>query len=82
MFIKLALIFILGIIETYLYTGWCLLANKGKALSSSLLMIIYMTMYLTIIAWALKDSQTYLMIFTYALSCGVGNYIRVKHEKS
>jgi len=80
MLIKLIIIFILGIIETYLYTGWCLRANQGKALSSSFLMITYMILYLTIIAWALGDKNTFIMICSYALACGVGNFIRVKQD--
>jgi uncharacterized protein YebE (UPF0316 family) len=82
MYIKLIIVFILGIIETWLYTGWCLKANQGKVWSSSVLMIIYMTMYLTIISWAIKDANTFTMIVVYALSCGVGNFLRITQEQN
>jgi hypothetical protein len=80
--IKLILIFIAGLIETYLYTGWCLKANQGKVWVSSILMVIYMIMYLTIISYAIKDSNTLLIILIYSLSCGAGNFIRVGQEKN
>lgn len=81
MLLKILGIFIAGMIETFLYTGWCLAANKKKIISSSLLMLIYMIIYLSIIDYAIKDANTLLMILTYALSCGVGNFMRVFLEK-
>ena len=78
---KFIIIFIAGLIETYLFTGWNLSANKGKVILSSILMFIYMLIYLNIIDMAFKDNQTFWMIGTYALSCGLGNYLRVKREK-
>jgi len=77
---KFIIIFIAGLIETYLFTGWNLSANKGKTILSSILMFIYMLIYLNIIDMAFKDNQTFLMITTYALSCGAGNFIRVRQE--
>lgn len=78
---KFILIFIAGLLETYLFTGWNLSANKGKVMVSSFLMFAYMLIYLNIIDMAFKDTNTFWMIGIYALSCGVGNYLRVKHEK-
>ena len=80
MIIKLIIIFLAGTIETWLFTGWSLKANEHKAFTSSILMVSYMIAYLKIIDIALKDANTLLMIITYALSCGVGNYIRIKNE--
>ena len=79
--IKLLAIFIFGTLETYLYTGWNLSANKKQAYLSSLLMFIYMTIYLLILDAAFKDSNSILMIMDYALACATGNFIRVKQEK-
>lgn len=80
--IKFIIIFFAGMIETYLFTGWSLSANKGKKYISSILMFTYMMLYLKIIDIALKDANTTLMIFSYALSCGFGNFIRVRQEKN
>lgn len=81
MIIKLLIIFFAGIIETILFTGWNLTANQKKAIVSSILMTTYMIIYLTIIDMAFKDSKAFLMISAYALACGIGNFLRVNHEK-
>ena len=78
---KFLLVFILGIIETFLYTGWNLAANQRKPFLSSLLMMSYMIIYLFIIDCAIKDANTICIIIAYAISCGVGNYLRVYLEK-
>jgi hypothetical protein len=79
--IKFIIIFIAGTIETYLYTGWALAATQKKVWISTILMFTYMMLYLKIIDLAVKDVNTTLMIFAYALSCGLGNYLRVNYEK-
>jgi len=78
--LKFIIIFIAGVIETYLFTGWSLSANKGQKYLSSLLMLIYMVVYLLILDTAFKDTNSKLMILDYALSCGLGNFIRVRQE--
>jgi hypothetical protein len=79
---KLLLIFIFGTIETYLYTGWNLTANQKKVWVSSILMFIYMTIYLLILDAAFKDNNSGIMIFDYALACALGNFLRIKHENN
>jgi len=79
--LKFVIIFIAGTIETYLYTGWALSATQKKVWVSSILMFTYMMIYLKIVDWALKDANTTLMIFSYALSCALGNFLRVNQEK-
>jgi uncharacterized protein YebE (UPF0316 family) len=79
--IKLLLIFIFGTIETYIYTGWNLSANQRQAYLSSLLMLLYMVIYLLILDAAFKDSNSKLMIIDYSLACALGNFIRIKQEK-
>lgn len=81
--LKLIIVFIAGTVETFLFTWWNLAANKKKAIRSSVLMMIYMFLYLTIISVAIKDTKdTYLLMATYALSCGLGNFIKIKTEKN
>jgi uncharacterized protein YebE (UPF0316 family) len=81
MWIKLFIIFVAGIVETYMFTGWSLAANKKQVYLSSFLMLIYMIVYLMILDAAFKDNNSKLMIVTYAISCGIGNFIRVSYEK-
>lgn len=81
MLLKIIIIFILGVIETFCFTAWTIAANQKKAILSSILMTSYLIMYLKIIDMALKDAQTFAMIVCYAISCGIGNYIRVYLEK-
>lgn len=79
--IKAIIVFIAGVIETFIYTAWCLSANRKELNKSSILMFVYMAIYLGIISFAIKDSDTLLLIFVYALSCGVGNYLEILWEK-
>jgi len=79
--IKLIIVFILGIVETYLYTWYLIAVDKRQPVLSSFLMFIYMVFYLAIIAWAIKDTNTILMLLTYASAAGVGNYIKLLQEK-
>ena len=44
-------------------------------------MFAYMVIYLGIINYAIKDAETVSIIIVYALSCGIGNLIRMKLEK-
>lgn len=81
MLIKILGIFIFGTIETYIYTGWNLSANKQQKYLSSLLMFIYMMMYLLILDIAFKDKNSIIMILDYASACALGNFLRINHEK-
>jgi uncharacterized protein YebE (UPF0316 family) len=78
--IKILLIFIFGIIETFLFTWWNLSANKKQVYVSSILMFSYMTMYLKILDTAFKDINSTLLIVSYAVGCAIGNFIRVKKD--
>jgi len=77
---KVLLIFIFGTIETYLYTGWNLSANKKQVYLSTILMFVYMMIYLIILDAAFKDSNSILMIADYSLACALGNFLRVRQE--
>ena len=77
---KYLLVFIVGTIETFLYTAWCISANKKELYKSSALMFIYMLIYLGIISFAFKDANTIGLIVVYAISCGVGNFLELFWE--
>jgi hypothetical protein len=79
--LKFLIVFILGTLETFLYTAWCLSANRKEIIKSSLLMFVYMSIYLGIISFAIKDTNTISLILTYATSCGLGNYLELCWEK-
>ena len=73
---KIFIIFGSGLIEQILYTLYLLAVNKYMILPSTILMFLYMTIYLLIINYAIKDEKNSLsLLIVYALSSGVGNYI-------
>lgn len=78
---KLILVFIIGLFETFLYAGYIISVTKKQPMLSSILMLIYMALYLTIINYVFKDIHNIILIVIYAMACGVGNYIRLKREK-
>jgi hypothetical protein len=43
-------------------------------LASTVLMMTYMTTYLLLMNYALKDNKAVKLLITYAIACGVGNY--------
>ncbi len=79
--IKFILVFIIGLIESFLYTMWNLSANRKEINKSSILMFVYMTVYLFLVAYAIKDSNTFPLLLIYAFSCGCGNYLEILYEK-
>jgi multidrug transporter EmrE-like cation transporter len=77
--IKLVIIiFLAGIIETFLFTAWSISANKKEENKSSILMIIYMTAYLLLLSFAITNK---ILLIVYAISCGIGNYLEILWEK-
>ena len=73
---KALTIFVAGLIEQVLYTLYLLAVNKYMIETSTILMVTYMTIYLVIINYAIKDKKNSLvLLLIYALSSGVGNYI-------
>jgi hypothetical protein len=81
MLVKILLIFFGGIIETFLYASYILALTEKQVLLSTFLMGIYMFLYLAIISYAIKDTNTITLILIYALACAVGNYFRVNKER-
>jgi uncharacterized protein YebE (UPF0316 family) len=78
--LKYFIIFAAGVVETYIYTATLIAATRMKYIGSSILMFLYMMVYLFILDTAFKDSNSKLMILVYAVSCGVGNFIRVYQD--
>jgi len=73
---KIALVFFLGLGEQLLYTLYLLAVNRYLMWQSSFLMLVYMTLYLLIINYAMKDSKNSLiLLLSYALASSVGNFI-------
>ena len=75
---KFLIIFLCGLVETWLYAWYLLSINKHKAIRSSLVLIIQMAVYLAIIAYVIKDMNTFRLIGIYCLGCGLGNFLKVK----
>ena len=73
--LKIALVFGVGLIEQCLYTAYIISVTKRQKYLSSLLMLVYMSLYLFIVAFALKDSETIPLLISYALACGCGNLL-------
>jgi hypothetical protein len=70
------LVFSLGLVEQILYTLYLLSVGKYLIGLSTLLMFVYMTLYLLIINYAIKDKKNSIFfLILYALACGAGNYI-------
>jgi len=79
--IKIILVFVVGFIEQLMFTAYLLSVNKKQVNKSTILMITYMSVYLFIISYAIKDSNTIPLLISYALSCGAGNYAIMAWEK-
>ena len=78
--LKVLAVFIIGLIEQLLYTKYLISVDKRQTIMSTIYMIVYMSLYLFIVAYALKDSETIPLLIAYALACGAGNYIIMKWE--
>ena len=72
---KIILVFIVGFIEQLLYTLYIISVGKNLIAISSILMFSYMILYLTIISKIVKEKEGVILLVTYALSCGIGNWI-------
>jgi len=72
---KYFLIFLVGLIEQFLYTLYLLSVTHYLILISSFLMFLFMILYLWLIDKIAKDKDSLKMIIIYALACSIGNYI-------
>ena len=79
--IKFIIILIVGTLETWFFVKWNLRANKQRAINSSMMMMLYMSIYLLILDTIFKDINSKFLIVAYVLACGLGNYFAVKNEK-
>jgi uncharacterized protein YebE (UPF0316 family) len=78
--IKYIIVFLIGVVETIVYTAYLLSVNKKQAILSSIWLITQMFVYLTLVAWAIKGTETIPIILCYSLSTGIGNYLTIKWE--
>lgn len=70
------LIFLAGTFEQMLYTLYLLAVGQYMIGASTILMFVYMSIYLMIINFAMKDTKnSILMLVTYAAASGLGNWI-------
>jgi len=72
---QMGLIFIIGLIEQLLYTLYIISVGKFLIIISSILMFSYMVLYLLIISKVVKEKNGIILLLTYALACGLGNWI-------
>lgn len=78
---KLIAVFFAGIIESLLFTLYLVSVDKRQLFLSTLYMFTYMSIYLFIIAFAIKDASTISLLLAYALASSIGNWIVIKTEK-
>jgi len=78
--LKILLVFIVGFLEQCLYTMYLISVTKRQVILSSIFMFIYMSLYLFIVAYALKDSNTVILLISYATACCFGNFITMTVE--
>ncbi len=79
--IKILLVGFLGLLEQILYTSYLIAVDKRQTYLSTLWMFIYMSLYLFIVAYSIKDSNAIPLLITYALACAIGNYLTMLWEK-
>lgn len=73
---KVIIIFVVGLVESIFYTLYLLTVGRYMLLESSILMFIYMVVYLYLIDRIAKDKvDSIALIISYSLSCGIGNAI-------
>jgi len=75
---QILLILVAGLIETAIYTSYLILMNTKKQHSSSILMTLYIFVYLWLLKYVIKEHDSYVLIATYAFACGAGNYLAMK----
>jgi hypothetical protein len=76
---KYLVVFFAGLFEQLLFTLYLLSVNQYLILVSSILMFIYFSIYLMLMNYCIKDkTQSIPMLFTYALSAAIGNWIAME----
>ena len=75
---QILLILVAGLIETAIYTGYLILLASKRSCSSSILMTLYIFVYLWLLKYIIKDHESFILIAVYAMSCGIGNYLAMR----
>jgi len=78
--IKIIAVFFIGLLEQLLYTKYLISVDKRQTVASTIYMVIYINLYLFIVAYAIKDTNTIVLLISYALACGAGNYLAMYWE--
>jgi len=78
--LKILMVFGVGFLEQLLYTKYLISVDKRQTIMSTLYMVIYMSLYLFIVSYAIKDDNTIPLLVAYALACGAGNFVIMKWE--
>lgn len=82
MIIKAIVIFLAGFLETLVYTAYLISIDKRRIILSTTLMFFYMLAYLLIIAYAIKDTNSIILLVVYSVSCALGNLVVMNREKN
>ena len=71
---KILTIFLAGLFEQFGFTLYLLSVTHSLILVSSMLMFVYFLTYLLIVNYAVKDSNSVVLMVTYAAAASVGNW--------
>ena len=81
MIFKIFIVLLAGLLEQIFSTIYLLSVEKRQSLLSSIWMVLCMFLNLFIIAYAIKDSDTWLLLLIYVMICGWGNFLVIKWER-
>ena len=70
-----------GFIETLIYTAYLISIEHRKIALSTTLMFFYMLAYLLIVSYAIKDTNSIVLLIVYSISCALGNLVVMNREK-
>lgn len=79
--IKLFLIFLVGILETFINVAYLLAVNKKNIPLATFLEFVYSIVYLFIVAYALLQAQTVILLVSYASGCSIGTCLQMLRDK-
>jgi hypothetical protein len=73
---KYVIVFLAGLAEQLLFTLYLLSVSRYMIEISTILMFVYFFTYLLLMKYCFNDDKnSFWMLFTYAISASVGNYI-------
>ena len=75
---QVLIVLVAGLVETAIYTAYLILLGNKRPLHSSVLMTMYIFVYFWLLKYIIKDHESFILIATYAISCGMGNYLAMR----